>query len=182
MTPGNDIYNHPSSQIDHQYAVQAAAQHAGSQDTAIFQNAVNHINSGPPATPSLDHQEVEDAHTEAYGNGNAAALGASGMGAAAAMQAFKMFTSHGGSAASAAGGGGGNTQSQLLSMAMAEASKLFDQGGAASGNKQEAVTSAAKTMLKLLVQSKMGAGGAGGAGGGSSGSLSSLLSLANKFM
>ena len=34
--------------------------------------------------------------------------------------------------------GGGNTQSQLISMAMAEATKLFDKsGGKVTGDKQE---------------------------------------------
>lgn len=112
---------------------------------------------------------MQDAHDQAYSGGNAAGLPASGMGAAAAMQAFKMFTGGGASTgagapagaggatgaagASAGAAAGGNPQSQMLAMAMAEASKLFDsQGGAASGNKQEAITSAAKMAMKLLMQ------------------------------
>ena len=69
---------------------------------------------------------------------------------------------------------GGNTQSQLISLAMAEASKLFDKsGGAASGNKQDAVNGAAMTVMKLLIQSKF----SGTTGGKDSGGLSGLLSL-----
>jgi hypothetical protein len=61
-------------------------------------------------------------------------------------------------------------------MAMAEASKLFDKsGGAASGNKQDAVNGAAMTVMKLLVQSKFGGGGT--IGGSNSGGLSGLMSL-----
>ena len=61
-------------------------------------------------------------------------------------------------------------------MAMAEATKLFDKsGGASSGNKQDAVNSAAMTAMKLMVQSKFSGGGT--TGGSSSGGLGSLLSL-----
>ncbi|THH02619.1 hypothetical protein EW026_g318 [Hermanssonia centrifuga] len=62
---------------------------------------------------------------------------------------------------------------------MAEASKLFDSaGGAASGNKQDAVNGAAMTVMKLLVQSKF----SGTTGGGNSGGLGGLMGLASKFM
>lgn len=65
------------------------------------------------------------------------------MGGAAAMKILQQFTS----------GGGGGSQTQLISMAMAEASNLFESsGGAASGNKQDAVNGAAMTVVKLLVQ------------------------------
>ena len=61
-------------------------------------------------------------------------------------------------------------------MAMAEATKLFDKsGGTSSGNKQDAVNSAAMTAMKLMVQSKFSGGGT--TGGSSSGGLGSLLSL-----
>ncbi|KAG8889847.1 hypothetical protein FRB98_002496 [Tulasnella sp. 332] len=176
---GNDY--HPASQIDHSYAVQQATQHTGGQDSSYYQNAVNHINSGAPVTPSLDHDRVESDHAEAYG-GNPSSLPAAGMGAAAAMQAFKMFTSGGaGGAAGGAGGagaaGGGDMKSKMLSMAMSEASKLFDaKGGAASGTKQDAVNGAAQTVMKLFMQSKMG--NAGGSGAAPPGGLGSMLSMA----
>ena len=82
------------------------------------------------------------------------------------MQVLKKFTS----------GGGGGSQSQLISMAMAEASKLFDQhGGSGGGGKQDAVNSAAMTVMKLLVQSKGGSSGT--IGGANSGGLGGLMSL-----
>ena len=57
---------------------------------------------------------------------------------------------------------------------MAEATKLFDgAGGAASGNKQDAVNSAAMTVMKLLVQSKV----SGTVGGKDSGGLSGLMGM-----
>ena len=82
-----------------------------------------------------------------------------------------MFTSGGGGSSS--GSGSGSTSS-LISMAMAEASKLFDKsGGASDGDKQSAVNSAAMTVMKLLVQSKL----SGATGGGNSGGLGGLMGL-----
>lgn len=64
----------------------------------------------------------------------------------------------------------------LISMAMAEATKIFDKsGGKASGDKQDAVNGAALTVMKLLVQSKFS--GLLGGEKKDSGGLSSLLSL-----
>ncbi|KAF8640687.1 hypothetical protein AX17_000343 [Amanita inopinata Kibby_2008] len=118
----------------------------------------------------LDEEDVSRAHEKAYGQNNAGGMSAGSLGSAAAMQVLKRFTS---------GGGGGNSQSQLISMAMAEASKLFESsGGAASGNKQDAVNGAAMTVMKLLVQSKFSGGMSGGS---NSGGLGGLLSLASKF-
>ena len=62
----------------------------------------------------------------------------------------------------------------MISMAMAEATKMFDQTGG-KGNKQEAVNGAAMTVMKMLVQSKLGGGPFGG--GSNSGGLGGLLSL-----
>jgi hypothetical protein len=85
------------------------------------------------------------------------------------MQALKMFG--GGSAGSASGAGG---QNQFIGMAMAQASKLFDQQSA-SGNahpeatKESAVSSAAQMALQMYMKSQ---------GGGASG----LMGLASKFL
>jgi hypothetical protein len=88
------------------------------------------------------------------------------------MQALKMFT--GGSSGGSSGGGG---QNQFIGMAMAQASKLFDQQSA-SGNahpdatKESAVQQAAQTALQMYMKSQMGGGG------GASG----LMGLASKFL
>lgn len=59
-----------------------------------------------------------------------------------------MFTS------GSSGGSGGSTQ--LVSLAMGEASKLFDaSGGASSGGKQEVINGAAMTMMKMVVQVRL---------------------------
>ncbi|KAG8910754.1 hypothetical protein FRC01_006149 [Tulasnella sp. 417] len=171
-----EYYNEAANSVDKQQAIQAASQHSGEQDSSIFASALSHLAS-PGATPSLDHQAVEDAHDRAYRQGNAASLDASSMGSAAAMQAFKLFTS-GGSSSSSSSSSAGNSQSKLLSLAMGEAVKLFNNsGGPSTGGKQDVVNSATKTAMKLLLQSKMG-----GSTGGSSGGLGSLLSMASKFM
>ena len=87
------------------------------------------------------------------------------------IQVLKQFTS-GSSSTSATGGG----QNQLISLAMAEATKLFDkQGSSTQGNKQDAVNGAAMTIMKLLFQSKFGA--APTTGGKDSGGIGQLLTL-----
>jgi len=55
---------------------------------------------------------------------------------------------------------------------MAEALKLFDSSGA-KGNKQDAVNSAAMTIVKLMVQSKFSAGAT--TGGSSTSTLMGLV-------
>jgi hypothetical protein len=140
---------------------------------------------------AIDEEAVQDAHHQAYERGAGGNLPASSLGSAAALQVclpkfsselvtsetlslsqvFKKFTSGGGGG----GSGGGSSQTQLISMAMAEASKLFDQsGGGSGGGKQDAVNGAAMTVMKLLVQSKFSGGMTGG---GNSGGLGSLMGL-----
>ena len=80
-----------------------------------------------------------------------------------------MFSGGGG------GGGSGGSQSQMIGMAMSEASNLFDkqsgmgnvQGGT---DKQSAVNMAAKMALQMYMKSQGGGSGASG-----------LMSLASKF-
>lgn len=142
----------------------------------MFKNALGYVGQNQSQhTQPIDEQHVQNAHAEAYENGNASSLDAGSLGSAAAMQVLKSFTSGGGS-----GGGSGNSQTQLISMAMSEASKLFDSQGSASGQKQDAINGAAATIMKMLVQSKMG--GASTTGGSNSGGLGSLMGLASQFL
>ncbi|KAL5639208.1 hypothetical protein ACGC1H_006648 [Rhizoctonia solani] len=185
-TQGEYGHNQPSSggyggsqygpPIDHQAAVQNATQHSGGAgDPSLFSTALGFISQNQSQhTEPIDEQNVQSAHTEAYEKGKASSLDAGSLGAAAAMQVLKKFTSGEGST----GSGGGNTQSQLISLAMSEASKLFESQGSKSGQKQDAVNGAAMTIMKLLVQSKTGSG-ATNAGGND---LGSLLSLASNFL
>ncbi|VDB86591.1 unnamed protein product [Peniophora sp. CBMAI 1063] len=157
-------------------AVASEAASQGSGDHSLFKSAMSFVsgNSQEHEQP-VDEEHVQRAHAQAYQQDNAGGMDANSMGAAAALQALKMFTSGGGSSS---GGGSGSTSS-LISMAMAEASKLFDKsGGASGGDKQSVVNSAAMTVMKLVVQSKF----SGTTGGSNSGGLGSLMSMASKFM
>ena len=137
----------------------------------------------------IDEGQVRDAHDRAYNKGSGGNLSANSLGSAAAMQVgypsitcactfmfhllqiFKQLTS--------GGKGSGSNHNDLISMAMAEASKLFDKSGASSGGKQDAVNGAAMTVMKLLVQSKSKST----VGGSNSGGLGSLMSLVgSKFI
>jgi len=159
--------------IDHEEAVRSASSQ-GSGDSSLFSSAMSFLNNNKSQhSQPVDEHNVQDAHRQVYQDGDGSGLDASSLGGAAAMQALKNFTSGGGSSS-----GGGNMQTQLISMAMAEATQLFDSKGAASGNKQDAVNSAAMTVMKLLVQSKF----SGTTGGGNSGGLGSLMGLATKFI
>ncbi|KZO95985.1 hypothetical protein CALVIDRAFT_564263 [Calocera viscosa TUFC12733] len=167
-----DHQNAPSAQIDNHQAVQQASNAAGdSGDTGLFSQAMNFVNSNSQQhTQPVDEQGVQQAHDQAYNQGNASSLDAGGIGGAAALQALKSFTS---------GGSSGGSQTQLVSMAMSEAAKLFDaSGGGSGGSKQSAINSAAMTAVKLLVQSKF----SGMIGGGNSGGLSSMMSMASQFI
>ncbi|KAF8516118.1 hypothetical protein BU17DRAFT_67544 [Hysterangium stoloniferum] len=170
-------HHEPQPDLDHDDVVKRASSHAGesaSEDSSLFASALHHLNNNKSEhVHPVDEEHLKRAHTEAYEGGNAKGLDAGGMGAAAAMQALKMFTQKGGK-------GGGGT-SELVSMAMGEATKLFDHsGGASSGGKQEVINSAAMTMMKLVVQSKLSGGGF--MGGHNSGGLGSLMGMASKLL
>lgn len=90
----------------------------------------------------------------------------------------------GGSAAGGNSGAGG--QAQMISLAMQEASKLFDsqasQGNVAGGaDKQSAIQMAAKMALQMYMKNQMG-GAAAGAGAPASGGPGGLLGMASKFL
>jgi len=104
------------------------------------------------------------------GGGNATS---GNMGAAAAMQALKMFT--GGQGAAQASQGSGGAQNTIVGMAMGEAAKLFDQqsaqGNTSGFDKQDVVAKAGQMAMKMFLKSEM-------SGSGSSG----LMGLAGKFL
>ncbi|GAB1522629.1 hypothetical protein RhiTH_005751 [Rhizoctonia solani] len=162
--------------VPQQAAVQNATQHSGGTgDTSLFSTALGFLNQNQAQhTEPINEQHVQNAHAEAYEKGKASSLDAGSLGAAAAMQVLKNFTSGSGPT----GSGGGDSRSQLIGMAMSEASKLFESQESKTGQKQDAVNSAAMTVMKLLVQSKTGPG-ATNAGGNDFGSL---LNLASKFL
>lgn len=106
------------------------------------------------AQGGLDEQNVVQAHQQAYAQGNTGNMDSQSIGTAAALEALKKFTGTGASSQNQAMTSGG--QSKLIALAMSEASKLFDQsGGAASGNKQDAVNSAGAMIMKFMLKSQM---------------------------
>jgi len=156
--------------------VVSKASSEGSGDPSMFSSALAFINSSPDKHEEpIDEERATEAHNLAYSERSPHGLSANSMGTAAAMEIMKKFT------------GGGDkhdskkpqSKTDLVSLAMAEASKLFDKhGGSTQGTKQDAVNSAGMTIMKLLVQSKF----SGTTGGKDSGGLGGLMSMANKFM
>jgi hypothetical protein len=96
------------------------------------------------------------------------------------IQTLKKFTGGHGSGSGHESASSGGSQTKLISMAMAEAAKLFDNKQPTSGNKQDAVNGAAMTIMKLLVQSKV-SGAVGGSNSGGLSSMSNLLSLVSSI-
>ncbi|KAM3546498.1 hypothetical protein ARSEF1564_000556 [Beauveria bassiana] len=119
----------------------------------------------------VDEKDAADKHDQVYNKGdNNTSVNA--MGTAAAMQALKKFTSGGQEEK-----GGKN---DFISLAMGEASKLFDSkaadGSVASGaEKQSVIQKAAEVAMKLYFKSQLQqSGGSGGLGG--------LASMASQFI
>lgn len=129
----------------------------------------------------VDEDDAVRQHQKFYGDGGSNEQASSNnVGAAAAMQALKMFS--GGSGQSSQGG-----QNKFIGLAMGQAAQLFDkqqsQGQTAPGaTKQDAVSQAAQMALKFYLKGGAGGAGAGGSAGGSSGGLGGLMNIASKFM
>ncbi|KAM3561124.1 hypothetical protein MY1884_002547 [Beauveria asiatica] len=119
----------------------------------------------------VDEKDAAEKHDQVYNKGdNNTSVNA--MGTAAAMQALNKFTSGGQEEK-----GGKN---DFISLAMGEASKLFDSkaadGSVASGaEKQSVIQKAAEVAMKLYFKSQLQqSGGSGGLGG--------LASMASQFI
>lgn len=159
-----------------QAAAHASGHSGDSGDASLFSTAASFLKSQYTKSDDdddIDEHRAKEAHDRAYNQNQGGSLDAKSMGAAAALQAFKQFQQGG-----AAGSNGHNNQkdgqSKLLGMAMAQAAKLFDSsGGAASGGqKQDAVNSAGKMVMKLIMKQKLQSVGGGGGG---------LASMIGKF-
>ncbi|KAJ3477362.1 hypothetical protein NLG97_g8863 [Lecanicillium saksenae] len=117
----------------------------------------------------VDAQDAADKHDQVYNKGDSNSS-VNAMGTAAAMQALKKFTSGGKEE--------GGSKNDFVSLAMGEASKLFDSksadGSAAKGaDKQSVIQKAAEVAMKLYFKSQMEKSG-GGIGG--------LANLASNFI
>ncbi|GAD94252.1 hypothetical protein AFUA_8G05650 [Paecilomyces variotii No. 5] len=178
-TPHN---RYSSQDDDYSGAVSHAQRHDDDSDknSSFFSQAVSFLNQNKDRVSSnsdIDEEQAVKAHKSLFGGGGDSNQqhDSQSVGAGAAVQALKTFT-QGGSGGSGLGGGG-DEKSQLIGMAMAQASKLWDQqGGNASGDKQSAVNSAAEMALKMYLKNQ------GGSGLGGTGGPSGLLGLASKFL
>ncbi|KNZ60055.1 uncharacterized protein VP01_161g3 [Puccinia sorghi] len=143
---------------------------------SLFKSAVSFLKTqaqkkGDDDDDDIDEEKAVEAHDRAFNQKQGSSLDAKSMGAAAAMQAFKQFSQGG---ASNQPKNNEDSKSKLIGMAMAQAAKLFDSsGGAAGGQKQDAVNSAGSMLLMKQKLQQMG-GGSGGSGGGL-GSLAGML-------
>ncbi|KAI1761674.1 hypothetical protein GGR53DRAFT_469111 [Hypoxylon sp. FL1150] len=156
-------------------ASEHASRHAGSSgDSDFFSGLLGSLSQKKQslAQEDLDEEDAVKQHKRFFEkDDDDDEADDKSMGSAAAMQALKMFT----------GGQSGSTQetssqSAFVGLAMAQASKLFDQQASqgkvsSDSSKDSAVMKAGEMALKMYMKSQ----------GGSSGS-SSLLGLASKFL
>jgi len=168
-------------------------QHAGdSGDSDLFSKATSFLqqNKSSIQNGGIDEQAAVQAHQAVTQGGSGQQHDADSLGMAAGVNALKMFTSGGSSGGSSGGIGSllgglvggqgapsGGGQNAFIGLAMAQASKMFDQqsgqGNVAGGvSKQDAITKAGEYAMKMYMQNQ--GGGSGGMGG--------LLSMASKFM
>ncbi|SCV70799.1 BQ2448_3561 [Microbotryum intermedium] len=175
--PAQDNQSGGGGGFDFSQIAQLASSHSG-EDEGMFSQAMHFVKQGQHEDNDIDEQAAQQAHAQAYGDQDSSNMSTNGLGAAAALQAMKKFTS--GNEGQQQSSGGGGFQAQLISQAMAEASKLFDQNGGTGdgGSKQDAVGQAGKMALQMLLKSQA----SGVIGGGNSGGLSGMMGMASKFM
>lgn len=199
LSYGGERFNDPSggyggSDDDFGGAVHHAQQHAGdSGDHSLFEQTLGHLQSNRQniGSQDLDENYAVTAHRALYSGGGGqsgpASMGHSSqsIGAGGAMEALQKFTGGGGASGGSGGAGmgvgsqgGGGDKNQFIGMAMAQASKMFDQqsgsGNVQQGaNKQSAVQEAGEMALKMYLKSQTG--GSSGGGGG-------LMGMASKFL
>lgn len=131
-------YNGPPSynedHDDFSSAAHHASEHHSSEDKSFFDSALSFIKERKSEYSDSSKYEVDEAHAmnahqAMYGGGSeegGRSHDSGTVGAGAAMQALKMFTSGGSS-------DGGMDKNKLMGLAMAQASKLWDEKQA-SGN------------------------------------------------
>ncbi|KAI2471362.1 hypothetical protein F4781DRAFT_429478 [Annulohypoxylon bovei var. microspora] len=159
-------------------ASEHASRHAGSSgDSSLFSSLLGALSEKKHslAAEEVDEDDAVKQHKRFFGRDDDDGDEADdrSMGSAAAMQALKMFS--GGQSGSSHES---NSQSAFVGMAMAEASKLFDQKASqgkvsSDSSKETAVMKAGEMALKMYLKSN---------GGGASSSGSGILGLASKFL
>ncbi|KAF7182940.1 hypothetical protein CNMCM7691_002684 [Aspergillus felis] len=185
----NNNNNNNNNRQDNRYndndefnpAVRYAESHANTSDNSLFTSALSFLNENKhrlSADDDINEQEMIHAHQSLYGgNGGGESdrrHDSNSVGAGAAMQALKMFTT------SSEGEKSGMDKNAFIGMAMAQAKKMFEEkeasGQVVNGDKQSAINKAAEMALKMYLKS--GGGGMAGTGGPGGG----LLQLASKFL
>ncbi|KAH7886128.1 beta-flanking protein [Phlebopus sp. FC_14] len=163
----NSPDNRPPQQQQHHSRPQYDNDDSGDHDNMISK-ALSHLKQNANNEPTDEHHlkkqhdEAAGYHEQVYNSQSKEGLDVQQIGSAAAMQIFKQFSS----------GGGGMDQSQLITLAIQEASKLLS--GSSAANRQEGMNSAATTALKLFAGSSL-------IGGGNSGGLGTMMSVASKL-
>ncbi|KAI8275431.1 hypothetical protein K4K60_008682 [Colletotrichum sp. SAR11_57] len=141
---------------DYRQAAHQASRHAGSSgDADLLSTVLGALTQkkGQLANEDIDEDDAVKKHKKFFGDDDdGEKADDKGLGAAAAMQALKMFSS---------GETGGQKQSQggFMGLAMAEASRLFDQrqsqGKVAEGtSKESAIQQAGEMALKMYFKSQ----------------------------
>ncbi|RAH45642.1 uncharacterized protein BO95DRAFT_322159, partial [Aspergillus brunneoviolaceus CBS 621.78] len=168
---GRPSYDDISSATSH-----AESHSAGTGSSDLFQKALGYItnrhSSQEEDDDDIDESQMVQSHQAVYNSNEGQQHDSKTLGAGAAMQALKMFTS-GSSGASGSGG-----KNEFIGLAMAQASKLWEEkssSGMASGDKQSAINQAAEMALKMYMKSQ-------GSGSSGTGGPAGLLSLASKFL
>ncbi|GIJ90626.1 hypothetical protein Asppvi_009587 [Aspergillus pseudoviridinutans] len=157
-------------------AVRYAESHANTSDNSLFTSALSFLNENKhrlSADDDINEQEMIHAHQSLYGGESDRRHDSNSVGAGAAMQALKLFTT------SSEGEKSGMDKNAFIGLAMAQAKKIFEEkeaSGQVNGDKQSAINKAAEMALKMYLKS--GGGGMSGTGGPGGG----LLQLASKFL
>ncbi|KAL2885784.1 beta-flanking protein [Ceratocystis lukuohia] len=183
MLLNNNLFDVLDSDADKKKTAEAAAQASGSHGNSdMFHNVLNKLNQNKHSVAQEKDNVDEDfavkmfkKFVEKKDTSSDEKASSNNLGAAAAMQAIKMFNSGSGSGSSSSGSGG---QAALLGLAMSEGSKLFDnaqaEGKVAKGTTKESVIEqAVQFALKFFLKSQTS---------GSSGGNSGLMGLAAKFL
>ncbi|PWY89209.1 hypothetical protein BO70DRAFT_359496 [Aspergillus heteromorphus CBS 117.55] len=183
MSFSNLISSALSSELGDFTSAQTHAQNNhSSTDPSLFSSALSFLSERKSQiaeqSDDIDEEHLVQSHQALYNGGGSGGYGgeqqqqqqqqhdSSSLGAGAAMQALKMFSS----------GGGSGDKNEFIGMAMAQAGKLWEEnagGGNVSGSKQSAINSAAEMAFKMYLKGS-GSSGTGGPAG--------LMSLASKFL
>ncbi|KAF5988954.1 beta-flanking [Fusarium coicis] len=158
-----------------QYPPAGGIQSQGGGDFSSFLGGtVDFDNAKEEAHQKAGSSDAIKQHKNTY-NDDDSQQDSKSLGTAAAMQALKMFTQGQGQSST-----GANSQTAFLGLALAEASKLFDNK-AASGkvsegtSKESVIQQAGEVAFKMYLKNQAGAGG-------QQGGASGLMSLASKFL